>query len=532
MNGMKRRPSKLAALIACSLFFLGFSQDRVHADGPLQTAAGASTSIPAERPSIEKESSRIRQPDGPSQSSDLNQAGSQTSSGTQDKADRGQLTGSHPGHDMPGPSGPTMTMADLEALALKNNPTLAQAESAIRAAEGRRLQAGLFPNPIVGYEGDEFAFKAFTNKSEHFFFVEQTVPLGGKLSKGRRVFEKEASEEEVETAGQKQRVLNAVRMLYYQALAAQQQVDLRTELTKIAQEATETTNELLNVGQADRPDYLEAEIEAEQVELELENAKNNLRQVWQLLASVVGAPEMPPARLAGDLEENIPTLDQSSLTAALLRDSPEIRTARADVERARAAVVRAKAERVPDLFLRGAIGYSTEQLDVPAGGASAKTGPEASVSVGFTLPIFNRNQGGIAEAEAQLATAEREVDRVGLTLRARMAQAFSEYYNALAAVHRYHDVILPRARQAYEMYLANFKHMAASYPQVLIAQRTMFQVRESYVTALANLRADVIQIEGFLLVGGLDAPRDRPSEQPSDMTGAKPATPIGGTIGH
>ena len=54
--------------------------------------------------------------------------------------------------------------------------------------------------------------------------------------------------------------------------------------------------------------------------------------------------------------------------------------------------------------------------------------------------------------------------------------------------------------------------MAASYPQVLISQRTMFHVREQYLNALVDLRQSAIQIEGFLLTGGLDAPRMRTAE--------------------
>jgi len=119
----------------------------------------------------------------------------------------------------PAAAGPALTLADIERMAEENNPTLAQAEAAIRAAQGRRRQAGLFPNPTVGYQGEELAFRAFNEKSEHFFFVEQTIPLGGKLGKGRLVFEKEVAQAEAEAAAQKQRVLNTVRMLYFEALS-------------------------------------------------------------------------------------------------------------------------------------------------------------------------------------------------------------------------------------------------------------------------------------------------------------------------
>src|SRR5262245_35513863 len=54
-------------------------------------------------------------------------------------------------------SGCVLTLADLERMALQANPTLPEAQAAIRAAEGRRVQAGLWPNPVVGYRGEELA---------------------------------------------------------------------------------------------------------------------------------------------------------------------------------------------------------------------------------------------------------------------------------------------------------------------------------------------------------------------------------------
>jgi cobalt-zinc-cadmium efflux system outer membrane protein len=289
-------------------------------------------------------------------------------------------------------------------------------------------------------------------------------------------------------------------------LGAQEKVALRRELVRVAVEAVKTTSELLNVGQADRPDYLAAEIEANRLELDLEMAENELRRIWNLLAAVIGMSNVEPTRLAGDLESGLARLNQEALMATLLRDSPEIKKARTEVERARAVVARAKAERVPDLFLRGGIGYSNEQLETRAGLPGRKTGPEASVEVGITLPIFNRNQGTIASSEAELSIAERDLQRTEFALRARLAEAFGNYNNAANAVERYRQNILPRAQRSHELYLTAFRQMAAAYPQVLISQRTMFQARESYLDALVTLRQTAVQIEGFLLTGALDAP--------------------------
>ena len=430
----------------------------------------------------------------------------------------GQQPGQPAGHDMsqmtPGavqeirrprrqviPEGPAVRLEDLERTAVERNPTLAQSELVVRAAEGRRRQAGLFPNPIVGYFGEEISFRAAGQTSEHGFFVEQTIPLGGKLGKAQRVFARERDQAVILAEAQRTRVLNSIRVLYFDALGAQRLVELRDDLSQLSREAVEITKELYNVGQADRPDQLEIEIEAERAEVEFLKARTDWEQSWRVLAAMVGDPGMAPARLAGDPEEGLADLSEEQMLATLLRDSPEVRVAQAEVERARAVLARARAERIPDLFVRGGVGYNNERLEADG----RKIGPEGVIEVGVNVPIFNRNQGGIAAAEAELGIAERDLQRLQLLLRTRFASGFREYRNAQQVVARYRTQIIPRARQAYQMYLSNFRQMAAAYPQVLIAQRTLFQVEVEYARSLVELRRSVVGLRGFLLSGGLDA---------------------------
>ena len=410
------------------------------------------------------------------------------------------------------PAAPIMRLEELEAMALQRNPTLAQAEAAIRAAEGRRRQAGLFPNPVAGYFLEEFAFRSPSETMEQGAFIEQTIPLGGKLSKARRIFEREKEQAVILAEAQRLRVTNSIRILYYEALGAQRLVELRDDLSQLAREAVEITKELSNVGQADRPDQLEIEIESERAEIDFLRAQNDWMRSWQTLAATVGNPNLSPARLAGSPEEDLATLSEAQLLETLVSQSPDIRVAQAGIERARAVLARARAERVPDLFLRGGLGYNYERFEpvVPSISGQRK-GLEGRLEVGVNVPIFNRNQGGIAAAEAELAIAERDLERLQLALRSRFASSFREYRNAQQMVERYRTKVVPRAREAYQMYLASFRQMAAAYPQVLIAQRTLFQVEVEYARALIQLRESAVRLRGFLLDGGLNS-LSRPGE--------------------
>src|SRR5262249_38815809 len=278
-------------------------------------------------------------------------------------------------------------LEDLEQMALKNNPTLAQAEAAVRAAEGRRKQAGLWPNPTVGYDGEGLAFNpdVRANRIGHYVFVEQNILLGGKLGKSKNVAAQEKAQAQAEAESQRLRVVNAVRALYYEALGAQQMVDLRRQLAELTREAVDISGQLFNIGQSDQPDLLAAEVELQRAEIDLARAQNDFNRVWQLLTSVVGDPQLKTARLEGNLEAEAPKLAQEEMLATLLRESPEKKHALAGVERAKAVISRAKAEPRPDVFVRGRVGHNNEFEEF----SGFRVGWETRVEAGVRIPLFN-----------------------------------------------------------------------------------------------------------------------------------------------
>jgi cobalt-zinc-cadmium efflux system outer membrane protein len=396
-----------------------------------------------------------------------------------------------------------LTLVELERLALEHNPTLRQAAAAVAAARGRADQAGLWPNPRLGYLGDEISPGPIMRGGEHGVFVEQTVPLGGKLRLSRAVFLRETGEAEALVAVQRQRVLNAVRLAYYDVLAATRRVEVRTRLVELTAEAAAVSRQLANVGAADRPDVLEAEIEARRAALDLTSAENARMRAWATLAAVVGDPTLAPRPLDGSLDAPLPRLERDETLARLLASSPELAAARAAVQRAEATLARARREPVPDLVLRGGPRYNRELLD-PLG--TRPVGWEAFAEAGVSVPLFDRNQGAIAAAAADLARAREELTRLELALRAEFAAVFDLYLTARQRAETYRADILPRAEEAYRLYLDRFRALAAAYPQVLIAQRNLFQLTDEYVDAARAAWQAAVRLEGFLLAEGLEPP--------------------------
>jgi outer membrane protein, heavy metal efflux system len=400
----------------------------------------------------------------------------------------------------PPPDQKTITLEELQQMALQNNPTLAQATANIRAAEGRKQQSGLYPNPSVGYQGEEIRGGSFRG-GEQGFFVQQNIVTAGKLGLNRNIFEQEKRQAETEADEQKLRVVTNVKMSYIQALAAQQTLELRHNLSKLAQDAVETSRQLANVGQADAPDVLEAEVEGQQAELAVTTAEQNQQRVWKELAAVVGNPHLHLMRLEGTLED-MPPVDADAFVEKIVNESPAVKIAELGVKKAEASLARAKREPIPDLQLRAGMQQNLELL----GTTGRSTGLQGFADVGVQIPIFNRNQGSIATSKADLERAQREVERVKLALRERAASIVQNYAYSQAATARYKNEMIPRAQKAYEMYAKKYQQMAAAYPQVLIAQRTLMQLQVAYVNALESSATNSVALQSYLLTDGLEAP--------------------------
>ena len=407
----------------------------------------------------------------------------------------------------PSPSAAPLTIEHLEMLALENNPAIRQAQAEVDSARGRAKQAGALPNPVVGYTAEEVSPGRVIRGGEHGFFVEQSIPLGGKRRLGRQVFESEAAQAEAALELQRQRTRTEVRVLYHQALTAERRVDVAEQLSSLVAEAVQISRQLFNVGAADRPDVLQAEVEAQRSRLRLNAAKNRQYAIWRRLSAITGQ-DFQPRPLGAPVDELIPEIDRASALKMLRERSPELQVARLGTERSRAEVSRTGRETFPDLFLRGGALYNRELLELN-GGRPEAVGWEGAVEVGVSIPLFNRNAGSIAAARAAETRANEEVRRIELALESRLAGEFENYLTALRAAEVYRGEILPRAEEAYRLYLSRYREMAAAYPQVLIAQRTLLEMNEEYLTTLEEGWRAALQIQGFLVSDALSAPLER-----------------------
>lgn len=390
----------------------------------------------------------------------------------------------------PGAPQAPLTLADLEGMALGNNPVLAQAAARVEAARGQWVQVGLPPNPTAGYSAAEIGDSG--RAGQQGGFIAQEVITGGKLRLNRSVAAQEIQVAQQQLAAERFRVLNDVRIGFYAVLIAQRRIEIAAELVAIGQRSVSVVEQFIEREEASRVDLLQARVESNSAKILLENARNDYLGAWRRLTAVVAIPQMTPAPLTGDLQAGLGDVPFEAAMHRLLVASPELAAARANVDRAAQAVLRARAEPYPNVDLQGLVQHD-----------NATSYDIAGVQIGMPIPILNRNQGGIRRAQAEWAAAESEVRRLELELQERLATVYQRYANARQQVETYTRQILPDAQSSLELVTNGYRQGEFGYLLLLTAQRTFFQTNLAYLESLGQLRETTVEMDGLLLTGSL-----------------------------
>lgn len=383
-----------------------------------------------------------------------------------------------------------LTLAELEEMAFRNNPTLAMAAARMNVARGKQVQAGLYPNPVAGYHATEIGNRG--TAGQQGAFVSQRFITGGKLQLDQAIAGKEIDEAHFRFHAQEQRVLSDVRIRFYDTLVAQRRVALTTELARIGENVVKATEQLIEGRQGTENDLLQAEIRADESHILFDNAVNERVASWRRLVAVVGVPGMDDRPLDGQLDADLSHFDWDTCCSTVFGNNPTLNAARARAERSRIVIHRARKEPIPNIDLSVSVRHhNITDSDV------------ANVQLGIPLPVFNRNQGNIRSAEAEWVAACSEVKRIELSLQDRLAVAWRQYANANQQTDRYSKRMVPRAKRSLSLVTDGYKKGQVEYLTLLTAQQTYLQVNLSYLDALRELRSASSTIEGQLLTDSL-----------------------------
>jgi cobalt-zinc-cadmium efflux system outer membrane protein len=391
----------------------------------------------------------------------------------------------------PGPEGRPMTLADLQMIAQRLSPQIRQAHLDIEAARGLALQAGLYPNPAIGYEAGTIGQgdpNGQRTPGQQGGFVEQTVVTMGKLTLARN-----AATRDIEIAEQRLKATEAdvqalVRAGYFAVLTARETYRVTRAMTELTDELYNVLLLQLSVGEVAPYEPMQIRVLATQSRGTLVQAHNRYVAAWKQLAATLGTPGMPLTAIEGKIDMPVPHFEHDKVLAYVLANHTDMISAQFGVERNRFLTRLAEVQPYPDVTVH--VAFQKDFTTPPFGTV-------ANVNVGVPFPLWNRNQGSIQAARANLRRALEDSARVQNDLTIRTADAFERYENNRVLLILYKEQILPSQVKAFRAALARHnveREGKVSYYDVVTSQQTLAGLINSYLGALGDQWTAVVDI--------------------------------------
>ncbi|MDP1561366.1 MAG: TolC family protein [Pirellulaceae bacterium] len=388
----------------------------------------------------------------------------------------------------------SLTLAEVEAIAMANNPAIQAAIANTDKAAGIRDQVGTRPNPTIGFTGQQLADR---NTDQYGLFVEQEFVRGNKLTLNREVLGHTQQAQVAEGESQRLRVLTDVRVRFYEAAATQQQLAAILSFLEVAKQGVQVAEARQRAAEGSLIETLQARTLVSEVTLAAEQAEITYRGAWQDLAAIAGLTMAMPSSLQADLTGAVRTIDWENALNDTLVQSPELLAAEAIVCEKRAMLQRERVQMTPNVTAQIGAGYdrSTDHGMV-------------NVQLSAPLPVANRNAGNISAAHSDVVRATREVERLRQSIRSRLARVRQEYELALTSVRKYENEIIPQAKESLELSELAYRSGELDFLQVLIVRRSYYEAAVRLINAQGQLAQAASKVDGLLLTGGLDSPTD------------------------
>ena len=370
-----------------------------------------------------------------------------------------------------------VTRAEAEAAALSAGTRVALARADTAAALARLLTARTLPNPTLA---------ALYSKAVPQKHLTLDIPLFDALwTRGARVGQANASARAARLLFASERIAALVEVdtTYTRALAANARFRLSRQTARDADSLRKMTVVRRDAGDASDLDVdLATVVSGQQLNV---TTGDSLAYMGALLTvqTLMGIPADSVAIVLADSLVLTP-LDTVGVAAqvtgagAMAGATPSVMAAEAALRAAELGIALQKRS----TYVLPSVSVGVEFGD-PSGG---ELGLLPLIGLSVPLPLFNRNQGPIAEARAERDKAQAQLAGARLAARQRLVEAMREREQLIAKLARDRDLVV-RAQRVADKSLTAYREGASALPAVLEARRSAREVLGQYIEDLAAL---------------------------------------------
>ncbi|MEX5214621.1 MAG: TolC family protein [Nitrospiraceae bacterium] len=382
-----------------------------------------------------------------------------------------------------------LSLEEALALFLRQNLDLIIAKYGIDHAQGQAITARLFPNPVlsVGALGSWTQGRTLSNSGQIYPQVQQLFEMAGK--RGYRIESAAYGIQGAEAAFE-----DAIRQLSFTLKETYYRVQLGLRRLSLAEENRDRFARILEINTVRFKKGFIAEVDLIRIRLQVvdfhsqvitalqdtESARADLRVLLQL-------PATTNVELTTDMEYRRLDPDVRAMQQLALEGRPDIRVKRIARAQRSADLKLAQSYRYPDVTIGG--GYALQ-------GSQGPDNPQQlGLSVGVPLPLFNRNQGGIAQGEVNVQVAEADLRKTLVEVENQVDIAHRNLIQSRNLVEAYQKGVLEDARQTLTIVERAYERGGATILELLDAARTARSIQLSYLESLFNYQRNVFQLE-------------------------------------
>jgi cobalt-zinc-cadmium efflux system outer membrane protein len=386
---------------------------------------------------------------------------------------------------MAGPS--SLSLSEATARALERHPSLQIFDADRRLADAKILSALARPNPELEFETEDVLgsgeYEGFQS-AVYNLGLSQLLELGGKRRLRTEIATSARDAEDLRFEAARREVMLETTRRFVAVVAAQDAEGSARQNLEIATETVESVKGLQEGGRGSAIDVGQSEIGLREAELQLKSAQSRTTLARQQLASMWRDTKPDFDRVAGRLAEPRKSTPSAESLQETLDQHPEMALARSGIATARRELDLQERLRKPDVN----VGLSWRRDTTVDDNAVV-------FNVSLPLPLWNRNEGGIAEAEAEIARTEALVEQARQQLSLNLASALTRLEIARDQYRLITDGMLPAAEKHHETVAEGYRLGRISYLELLEARRALTAVRGQRIEALSAYHEARVEIE-------------------------------------
>ena len=371
----------------------------------------------------------------------------------------------------------SLTLDQAIQLALAHNPDSQSADEDVASAGGALVQSRLLPNPSLFVSSLGRSLSPLDGPIPTQIGLTFTIPIGGKRAAGIEAAQATVDAAWATRVAARRQVALTVEKAFVAVLLAQAQLEFAAQDQDGIRQSFELNDLRYRDGKIAFGDVLKLQIQVRAVEdivrqdeLQLANDRTELARLigdGSLAAEyvVAGSLTAPPALPAEPIVDDV--------LAKALKDRTDYQALLAQERSLSALATQARRQPIPDL------GVLVDYDNVPGEGS------QYDITLSVAIPIFDRNQGNVTQAEAAFRKAKIATQALRAQIREDVQQAVNGWKASHARLAVYDDDLLSAAKQSLDITRHAYEQGRGTLLDYLDAESSYRQVESAYRAVLA-----------------------------------------------